>query len=228
MDELIKESLQDFNASSDILLIDGFIVFILSIILSTIIAKVYMMSHKGYSYIRSFPVAIILVSLTVSLIMLIIGSNIARAFALVGAMSIIRFRNPVKDTKDLVFIFASIAVGMACGTQFYSFAFLFVIFFGLLTYFLEVINFGQIERSKSIFKLSILENDHEKLEKIISNFSTNYNLLSSEKLDKENLYLVYEFNPKKNVKLNDLLISIKEKINIASFSVLIGDDSINS
>ena len=105
---------------------------------------------------------------------------------------------------------------------------LFVIFFALLTYFLEVINFGQIERSKSIFKLSIQENDQENLEKIISNFSTNFNLLSSEKLDKENLYLVYEFNPKKNVKLNDLMLSIKEKVNITSFSVLVGDDSINS
>ena len=53
----------------------------------------------------------IMVSVTVALIMVIIGSEIARAFALVGAMSIIRFRNP--RSKDVAFLFVTIAIGMA-------------------------------------------------------------------------------------------------------------------
>jgi hypothetical protein len=65
---------------------------------------------------------IVLVGVTVALIMVIIGSDIARAFALVGAMSIVRFRTPLKDSRDLVFVFAAIAVGMACGVQFHVFA----------------------------------------------------------------------------------------------------------
>ena len=62
----------------------------------------------------------------------IIGSNIARAFALVGAMSIVRFRNPIKETRDLVYIFMSIAIGMVCGTGFYYFAILFLFIVVLL------------------------------------------------------------------------------------------------
>ena len=54
--------------------------------------------------------------------MVIIGSEIARAFALVGAMSIIRFRNPVKDPRDVAFLFVTIAIGMACGVGFYMYA----------------------------------------------------------------------------------------------------------
>ncbi len=58
----------------------------------------------------------------VSLIMLIIGSNIARAFALVGALSIIRFRNAMKEVRDVGFIFMIMAIGMAVDTRFYLLA----------------------------------------------------------------------------------------------------------
>jgi uncharacterized membrane protein YhiD involved in acid resistance len=58
----------------------------------------------------------------VALLMLIVGSNIARAFTLVGALSIIRFRNALKETRDVGFIFATLAIGMACGTRFYMLA----------------------------------------------------------------------------------------------------------
>jgi uncharacterized membrane protein YhiD involved in acid resistance len=54
--------------------------------------------------------------------MLVVGSNIARAFALVGALSIIRFRNAVKETRDVGFIFFTMAIGMAIGTKFYLLA----------------------------------------------------------------------------------------------------------
>jgi len=60
--------------------------------------------------------------MVVALVMMIVGSNIARAFSLVGALSIIRFRNAVKETRDVGFIFFSMAIGMAVGTKFYLLA----------------------------------------------------------------------------------------------------------
>ena len=65
--------------------------------------------------------------------MIIIGSNIARAFALIGAMSIVRFRNPVKETRDLVYIFATIAISMSAGTGFYSTTIIFAILFTIVS-----------------------------------------------------------------------------------------------
>jgi hypothetical protein len=62
---------------------------------------------------------LVIMGTVVSLIMLIIGSNIARAFALVGALSIIRFRNAMKETRDVGFIFMVMAIGMAVGTRFF-------------------------------------------------------------------------------------------------------------
>ena len=60
--------------------------------------------------------------MVVAIVMLIVGSNIARAFALIGALSIIRFRNAVKETRDVGFIFFTMAIGMAVGTKFYLLA----------------------------------------------------------------------------------------------------------
>ena len=81
-----------------------------------VLALTYRYTHKGLSYSQSFTQTILLVALIVSIVMMTIGSNVARAFALVGALSIIRFRTVVKDTRDTAFVFAALAVGMAAGT----------------------------------------------------------------------------------------------------------------
>ena len=57
-----------------------------------------------------------------AIVLMVIGNNLARAFGLVGAMSIIRFRTAVKDTQDIVFIFFSLAVGMAAGVGYHLIA----------------------------------------------------------------------------------------------------------
>ena len=79
-------------------------------------------THRGTSYTQSFVFTLVLNGMVVALVMLIVGLNIARAFSLVGALSIIRFRNAVKETHDVGFIFFTMAIGMAVGTQFYTLA----------------------------------------------------------------------------------------------------------
>jgi len=95
---------------------------ILSFALSAIIGVVYKATHKGTSYTQSFVQTLVLLGMAVSVVMLIVGSNIARAFALVGALSIVRFRNAVKETRDVGFIFLVMVIGMATGTKFYLLA----------------------------------------------------------------------------------------------------------
>ena len=95
---------------------------VLSFVLTMMIAFVYRATHRGTSYSQSFVQTLIILSMVVGVVMLIIGSNIARAFTLVGALSIVRFRNAVKETRDVGFIFFAMAIGMACGTRFYLLA----------------------------------------------------------------------------------------------------------
>lgn len=101
---------------------DVVISLLLSFVLCAAIGYVYQITHRGASYAQSFVHTLVLNGMVVAVIMLIVGSNIARAFALVGALSIIRFRNAVKETRDVGFIFFTMAIGMAVGTKFYLLA----------------------------------------------------------------------------------------------------------
>ena len=79
------------------------------------ISLVYRWVYNGTSYSGSFVRSIIYLAMVTAVVMLVIGNNLARAFGLVGAMSIIRFRTAVKDPQDIVFVFFSLAVGLAAG-----------------------------------------------------------------------------------------------------------------
>jgi len=119
----ISQILALFQDNSDVFTMSDVVVsIILSFLLSMVIAWVYKTIYSGVSYTQSYVHTLIMVSMIVAIIMLIIGSNIARAFSLVGALSIIRFRNAIKDTRDVGYIFFSMAIGMACGTRFYLLA----------------------------------------------------------------------------------------------------------
>jgi len=95
---------------------------VLSFVLCSVVGFTYRMTHRGISYSQSYVQTLVLMGMVVSLVMLIVGSNIARAFSLVGALSIVRFRNAVKETRDVGFIFLAMAIGMATGTRFYTLA----------------------------------------------------------------------------------------------------------
>jgi len=127
----------------------------LSFALCLMIAYFYRQSHRGLSYSVSFVHAMIILGVTVSVIMLIIGSNIARAFTLVGALSIIRFRNPVKDSRDVAFIFVSMAIGMAVGTGFYLTAIVFTLFACFMVYSLTRFGIGSTTRREMLLKLHL-------------------------------------------------------------------------
>jgi hypothetical protein len=122
MDELIKEMERFKDLTSAFTLTDVMIVLALSCVLSLATASIYRFTHRGTSYSQSFAQTLVLMGMVTALIMLIVGSNIARAFSLVGALSVIRFRNAVKETRDVAYMFLTMAIGMACGTRFYLLA----------------------------------------------------------------------------------------------------------
>lgn len=94
----------------------------LSFVLTVCVGFVYRATHSGRYYSAAYVQTLVLMGTVVSLIILIVGSNVARAFAMVGALSIVRFRNAMKETRDLGFIFMSMAIGMAVGTRAYALA----------------------------------------------------------------------------------------------------------
>jgi uncharacterized membrane protein YhiD involved in acid resistance len=79
-------------------------------------------------------ILIIVLALITSVVIMVIGNNLARAFGLVGAMSIIRFRTAIKETQDIIFIFFALAIGMASGVGLHALALASTIFIGLILF----------------------------------------------------------------------------------------------
>jgi uncharacterized membrane protein YhiD involved in acid resistance len=84
--------------------------------LSLVVSYLYRFTHTGYSYSRSFNISLIGVSMIVTMVMMVIGEQIALSLGLLGAISVIRFRTAVKDPRDLSYLFLAIAIGLACST----------------------------------------------------------------------------------------------------------------
>src|SRR5688500_19577766 len=84
------------------------------------IAWVYMWTHSGLSYSRSFVNSLVVIPTVVSLVMMVLSNNLITAFGLMAVFAIVRFRNILRDTLDTTYILSVIVVGMAAGTLKYS------------------------------------------------------------------------------------------------------------
>ncbi len=103
---------------------DIFVNVIVAMVCGFLIALLYKHTYKGLNYSSSFTISIIMLTMITSIVIMVIGNNLARAFGMVGAMSIIRFRTAVKDASDIMFIFFALAIGLAAGVKLYSIAFM--------------------------------------------------------------------------------------------------------
>lgn len=90
-----------------------------TLVLGMLMYAVYAWTYAGVAYSRKFNVSLVMLALVTSMVMTVISNNIALSLGMVGALSIVRFRTAIKDSRDTTFIFWSIAVGICCGVGFY-------------------------------------------------------------------------------------------------------------
>lgn len=75
----------------------------------------YSISHRGTIYSKKFNASLVMLTILTATVMTVIGNNIALSLGMVGALSIVRFRTAIKDSRDTVYIFWTIIVGICCG-----------------------------------------------------------------------------------------------------------------
>ena len=146
-------NLQDLTGEFSVL--DVVLAMALSFLLSAFIGWIYKVTHRGTSYTQSFVFTLVLNGMVVALVMMIVGSNIARAFSLVGALSIIRFRNAVKETRDVGFIFFTMAIGMAIGTKFYLLAVIAAVVISLVIVLMSRFNWFERQMASQILRVQV-------------------------------------------------------------------------
>jgi len=96
---------------------DVMIRLLLAAVLGGVVAWIYRRTRKGAEISSSFPVTLVLLAILIAMVTQVIGDNVARAFSLVGALSIVRFRTVVRDTQDTAYVIFAVVVGMAVGAS---------------------------------------------------------------------------------------------------------------
>jgi uncharacterized membrane protein YhiD involved in acid resistance len=201
-----------------------------SLFCSLILAFVYRQTHRGLSYSVSFVHSMILMAVTVTVIMMIIGSNIARAFSLVGALSIIRFRTAIKDPRDVAFLFMTMAVGMACGTGYWWIGIGFTLFAIPMVFFLHKAQIGAMPTSEMLFKVQVPEgSDHARLfAEAFYKFTTEHSLLSMESIQGgTKLELVYSIHAKTGIQEGLLLEELRKAAGGGKVALMLGQQNVN-
>lgn len=169
-------------------------------ILVMMIAFTYRATHRGLSYSQSFVLTLVLVGVVTAMVIMVIGNNLARAFALVGALSIIRFRTVVKDTKDTAYVFFALAGGMAAGTSSYFIACAGTVFLCGLAFVLDRANFGSLYKSEFILRFRANAENSGDYNALIQQFAASSNLIHIQPAgDRTSTHLTLDIVMKKDV-----------------------------
>ncbi len=188
---------------------------LLAFVLGQALAWTYYFTHSGLSYSRSFVQSLVLITVMVAMIMAIIGNNIITAFGLMGALAIIRFRNVVKDTRDIVFIFCTLVIGMASGSQRYAIAIMGTLFIIMITFYMHLSRFGSHMPHNGFLRFSLAEHigpDHP-IPAILKRFCGKFTLISAQDSGFGNPLVEYAYQlTVRNAKKNEQLLSELEKI----------------
>jgi uncharacterized membrane protein YhiD involved in acid resistance len=128
-------------------------------IMSMLVVGVYRVTNRSKALNKSLVLTMVILSMVVCLVMMVIGNSIARAFSLVGALSIIRFRTVVKDNRDIAYIFFALAAGMSAGVGAYTLSLFGVgTILGLLLM-LDFIKFGAAPKGLYLLRFQYLTSD---------------------------------------------------------------------
>lgn len=152
------ESLFSAASDSSIAPLEAGICLISAVVLGLIIAASYMIVSKKEGYSREFIVGLVLLPAIVAVVIMLIGSNVARAFSMAGAFALVRFRSAPGSAKDIAVVFLSMAAGLACGLGLVGYAVVAVVVIVAVLVILSKVGFGVYKTTKKQLKITIPEN----------------------------------------------------------------------
>ncbi len=206
---------------------DVVLAMVLSFVLCSIVGLVYRTTHRGISYSQSYVQTLVMMGMIISVVMLVVGSNIARAFALVGALSIIRFRNAIKETRDVGFIFFAMAIGMAIGTRFYLLAAIATVAISAAMVLMERFNWFKLDVRSQILKVQVPAGNGYAagLDDVLLRYTTQSELVSMESIRAGALTeLMYSVRLKPATRPADFIDAMQQKTAGQKVTLLTGYD----
>ena len=129
-----------------------------AVIIGLVIGITYMYACKKSGYNKDFIVGLVLLPAIVSVVIMLIGSNVARAFSMAGAFALVRFRSAPGNAKDIAVVFFAMASGLACGLGYITFAVIFTVVIILVLVTLSITDFADKNAGKRQLRITIPEN----------------------------------------------------------------------
>ena len=163
-----------------------------SAVISAFLFLSYRLSHSGSIYSVKFNVSLMSLTIITTTVMIVIGNNLALSLGMVGALSIVRFRTAIKDSRDTIYIFWAIVVGICCGSGDYL-----VAAGGSVLVFLVMMLFGRLRTDNRVLLILRTARVNEpKVESLIFQYYNLKAVMRAKNTTDESVEYIYELNGK--------------------------------
>ena len=225
MDLLTSPTGQPANLPWEVALLSS----LLGFILSQCIAITYEKTYGGMSYSRSMFQTLALVSIISSMVIFAIGNNLARGIGIAGIFAIIRFRTNLRDPRDIVFVFASISVGIACGIKAYALAVTGALVFMTAAFYLRYIPLGSRQHYDGLLRFQMVPHPKlsETIHKLLRESCRRYTLITLKEISQgEKLEYAYQVKFRRSSHRDALVYMIREIEEIEKVSLMMVETTV--
>ncbi len=143
---------------TELTLINILLVLITSTVLGGVMSFVFVFTHKKTVYDHAFSVTLLLMPLVISVIIMLVSNNLARAFSLAGVFTLVRFRTAIADSRDITYILSSVGIGLASALGYVNYAMLITGFIATLLLLLHAFNLDKDKNNHAKLRIVIPEN----------------------------------------------------------------------
>lgn len=204
-------NVQNSTLNSDVFVL--LYALLLAFILSTLIAVTYEKTYRALSYSRNYVQTLILISIVSTMVMQAVGDSLARGLGIMAAMAVIRFRTNFKDARDIVFIFAALAVGVSCGVNGFAIAIVGTFVFLLAAWVLYISPLGNSSFFDGMLRFSLETNPsyQEELKQVLARYCKTFALISLREMTQgKRLEYAYQIKLKKGVDRDEFMRKLGE------------------
>ena len=208
------------NTNSALDLSKVLIIITSSLIFGILVSLLYQFINKGNTYAKSYLLTMVMLPAIIAVVIMLIGDNVARAFSLAGAFTLVRYRSIPGDPGDLCYLFLSLAIGLACGLGYIGYGFIFFILLSVFLIALKYLKFGENKPTHMTLKITVPEslNFNGSFDNYLNKYTSSWKLCRIKTADFGSVYeLVYTVDINKNTdqkKFIDDLRTLNGNLNI--------------
>jgi len=192
-----------------------------------LIAWIYMLTHSGLSYSRSFVNSLIIMPVIVALVMMVLSNNLITAFGMMAVFAVVRFRNILRDTLDTTYVLTVIVIGMATGSQKFTSAILGCLLMALALIYLWYTSFGSRHRYDLIVNMHWSRSVKELLElkRVLDRHSWKAHLASQRSHEGyEGTDLSYRLLLRDSNRAEDLMTELRQVTGVSRVTSMLAED----